>query len=48
MVDPGENLTGALHCNFGRCGCDGCWLAWKLDLCDDVVKQNPMISIFRK
>ena len=24
------------------------WLAWKLDLCDDVVKQNPMISIFRK
>ena len=24
------------------------WLVWKLDLCDDVVKQNPMISIFRK
>ena len=24
------------------------WLAWKLDLCDDAVKQNPMISIFRK
>ena len=24
------------------------WLAWKLDLCDDVVKQNPMISIIRK
>ena len=24
------------------------WLAWKLDLCNDVVKQKPMISIFRK
>ena len=24
------------------------WLAWKLDLCNDVVKENPMISIFRK
>ena len=24
------------------------WLAWKLDLCDDVVKQNLMVSIFRK
>ena len=24
------------------------WLAWKLDLCNDVVKQNPMISVFRK
>ena len=24
------------------------WLAWRLDLCNDVVKQNAMISIFRK
>ena len=24
------------------------WLAWKFDLCNDVVKQNPLISIFRK
>ena len=24
------------------------WLAWKLDLFDDVVKQNPMISIIIK
>ena len=46
MADPGENLTGALHSNFG---CGGwVWLAWKWDSCNDVVKQNPMISIFRK
>ena len=24
------------------------WLSWKLDLCNDVVKQNPTILIFRK
>ena len=23
LVDPGENLTGALHSNFVRGGCDG-------------------------
>ena len=23
VVDPGENLTGALHANFGRGGCGG-------------------------
>ena len=23
MADPGENLTGALHSNFGRGGCGG-------------------------
>ena len=23
MVDPGENLTGALHSNFERGGCGG-------------------------
>ena len=23
VADPGENLTGALHSNFGRGGCDG-------------------------
>ena len=46
MADPGENLTGALHSNFGYGG--WVWLAWKWDSCNDVVKQNPMISIFRK
>ena len=24
VADPGENLTGALHSNFGRGGCGGC------------------------
>ena len=24
------------------------WLAWKLDLCNDAVKQDPMTAIFRK
>ena len=23
VADPGENLTGALHSNFGRVGCGG-------------------------
>ena len=23
VADPGENLTGALHSNFGHCGCGG-------------------------
>ena len=23
VADPGENLTGALHSNFGRGGCGG-------------------------
>ena len=23
VTDPGENLTGALHSNFGRGGCNG-------------------------
>ena len=24
VADPGENLAGALHSNFGRDGCGGC------------------------
>ena len=23
VADPGENLIGALHSNFGSCGCGG-------------------------
>ena len=23
VADPGKNLTGDLHSNFGRCGCGG-------------------------
>ena len=40
LADPGENLTGALHSNFGSNGCGGRGY--------DVVKQNRMISTFRK
>ena len=45
MVDPGESLTGALHSNLGVVGVVGVIC---MDLCDDVVKQNLMISIIRK
>ena len=42
VADPGENLTGAQHsrCGRGRCGGrGGGWLGWKLDICEEIVKE---------